>query len=167
MTRNTYCRNCYNMYQSFTMSSEKSTVLSFFDKLISNFILPHKVKYLWLFKKLVTFRALCLCPAHGHTQSTAHTCVVFAQRHTHPRTSGFCSLRADLVLKEKKKITSSQLIQLPMGTFQALKGLLPVLNQSNPSLWLNHRPPGQTIKQDSHQGLKLNLPNYSILKHFL
>lgn len=102
VARNIYCRNCYKMYQSYTVSSENSTVLSFFDKLISNFILPHKVKYLRLFKKLVTFRALCLCLAYGHTQSTAHTCVVFAQRHTHPRTSGFCSLRADLVLKEKK-----------------------------------------------------------------
>lgn len=96
-------RTYYKIYQAFTVSSQNSTVLSLSGKANKQFDFASKTEILVTFPKIITFGALCLCLAHGHTHThqRPYLCVC-AHTYTHPQTSGFCSLRADLVLKGKK-----------------------------------------------------------------
>lgn len=104
---------------------------------------------------------LCLCVTRGHTNQSPY---LYVCTHTStPQNSGFCSLKADQVLRAKNHLV----IEHPTvyGNMSSRTGPPPSIKpvQSslackvwlNPSLWLNHRPPGQIIKQeDSDHSLR-------------
>ena len=124
-------RTYYKIYQAFTVSSQNSTVLSLSGKANKQFDFASKTEILVTFPKIITFGALCLCLAHGHTH-TPETILVCMRTHIHTPSDFWVLQPKGRPGSEGKKIPSSTQIQLPMGTFQTLKGLLPVLNQSNP-----------------------------------
>lgn len=95
--------------------------------------------------------------------------------HTHPRTSGFCSLRADQVLREKKSLVNTN--PTPYGNISNPKGPPPSIKpvQSsiackvwlNPGIRLNHSLQVLLKKMTLTTALQPNLPNYSIFKELI
>lgn len=157
VARNTYRRTYYKIYQAFTVSSQNSTVLSLSGKANKQFDFASKTEILVTFPKIITFGALCLCLAHGHTH-TPETILVCMRTHIHTPSDFWLLQPKGRPGSEGKKNplintnpTSYGNISNPKGPPPSIK---PVQSSSackvwlNPSMRLNHRPPGQTIKHD-------------------